>query len=251
VKELVKETGKKPDEDIQSSKAWWASQRHKYNKGLVIAGISAFILYVGLGSVLTASYDDFEITAVTIFVQGIGYLFMMAVANLFYNSGHTVEQVFNKTNDIKFRKRLFNLGYWFSCALPFLVILTIIAGYQPANEHLTGNYYLVEMETGEGLMLGYDLGNGNYVGVVPQTLFAVGYNDEYIIAGQHPCNGYGPGSVNKKVTYYYIVPLKYKVHDWPDENRIGPLPEEEFLAKRKELNMPDSLTFTKIFKKQE
>jgi hypothetical protein len=33
--EQVKETGKQPEDDILSSKEWWASQRRKYNKGLV------------------------------------------------------------------------------------------------------------------------------------------------------------------------------------------------------------------------
>ncbi|MDR0713899.1 MAG: hypothetical protein LBF89_06550 [Bacteroidales bacterium] len=42
-----------------------------------------------------------------------------------------------------------------------------------------------------------------------------------------------------------------KVHDWPDENRIGPLLEKEFQAKRKELKIPDNLTFTGTFKKLE
>ncbi|MDR0700327.1 MAG: hypothetical protein LBG28_14100 [Tannerella sp.] len=120
MKEQVKETGKNPKDNIQSSKEWWAGQRHKYNKGLVIAGISAFILYAVLGSVLIAPYDDdFEITLFTTFFQGIGYLFMMVVANLFYNLGYTVEQIFSKTEDIKFRKRLFNLGCRFSSDFRF------------------------------------------------------------------------------------------------------------------------------------
>ncbi|MDR2805906.1 MAG: DUF3997 domain-containing protein [Dysgonamonadaceae bacterium] len=104
----------------------------------------------------------------------------------------------------------------------------------------------------EYLSLSYDLGDGSYIGVVPPTLFAAGYDDEYIIAKQHPRNGvYGHGDIDKNVTYYYIVPLKYKVHHSPDENRMGPLSEEEFSAKRKELKMSDSLTFTKTFKEPE
>jgi hypothetical protein len=120
------------------------------------------------------------------------------------------------------------------------------------KEHLTGNYYLTKMDyADEDLNLSYNLGNGSYIDVVPPTLFAAGYDDDYIIAKQHPCNGFGLSSINKKITHYYIVPLKYKVHNWPDENRIGPLSEKDFLAKRKELKISDSLTFTKIFKKLE
>jgi hypothetical protein len=138
--------------------------------------------------------------------------------------------------------------------LKYLVIGIFMTGCDGIYvEHLVGNYYLTKMDYDDKeLDLSYNLGNGSYIGVVPPALFAAGYDDEYIIAKLHPRNGlYGDGAINKKVTYYYIVPLKYKVHHSPDENRIGPLSEEEFPAKRKELKMSDSLTFTKTFKKLE
>jgi hypothetical protein len=137
--------------------------------------------------------------------------------------------------------------------LKYLIIGIFMTGCDGMyKEHLIGNYYLTKMDyADEDLDLSYNLGNGSYIGVVPPTLFAVGYDDDYIIAKRHPCNGHGLSSINKEVTHYYIVPLKYEVHHSPDENRIGPLSEKDFLAKRKELKIPDSLTFTKIFKKLE
>jgi len=114
----------------QTVNSWWTKRRLKYNAGLVIAGISAFILYAILGSVLIAPHDnEFEITSFTIFFQGIGYLFMMGVANLFYGLGAYVDRHYNRTNDERFRQRLFNLGYWFSFALPFLIPLLIVIVY--------------------------------------------------------------------------------------------------------------------------
>lgn len=119
------------DENIQqTSKQWWASRRLKYNKGLVIAGITAFILYAVLGEILIMPYDsEFEITLFTIAFQGIGYLFMMLIANLFYNFGHIVDNMFNKDNSEQFRKRLFNFGYWFSFGLPFLIPTMVVIIY--------------------------------------------------------------------------------------------------------------------------
>ncbi|MDR2809097.1 MAG: DUF3997 domain-containing protein [Tannerellaceae bacterium] len=96
----------------------------------------------------------------------------------------------------------------------------------------------------------YKLENGDYIGVAGSTVFAAGYNDDFIIVKQHPLSCLTM-NVNRNVTNYYIIPLKYKVHDWPYENRIGPLSEKEFQAKRKELKIPDSLTFTRTFKKLE
>lgn len=121
----------------QTSKQWWESRRLKYNKGLVIAGITAFILYVILGSTLIMPYDeDFEITLFTTVFQGFGYLFMMLIANLFYNLGHVADKMFNKDNDEQFRKHLFDFGYWFSFGFPFLIPIIIVIMYILEFSHL-------------------------------------------------------------------------------------------------------------------
>lgn len=121
------------DSNIQSKqltgRQWWSSQRSKYNRGLVIAGITAFITYAIVGSILFANDTAFEITIFTTAFQGIGYLIMMGVANLFYNLGPLADSMFNNTNDEKFRQRLFNLGYWFSFGLPFLIPVLLILMY--------------------------------------------------------------------------------------------------------------------------
>lgn len=120
------------DQNIQSktlAKKWWANRRMKYNIGLVIAGILAFVCYVIAGVNLIMPYDnDFEITLFTTAFQGAGYLFMMLIANLFYNLGYWVDKNYNKRNSEKFRRRLFNLGFWGSFALPFMIpVLTVIS----------------------------------------------------------------------------------------------------------------------------
>ena len=113
-----------------SSKNWWATRRIKYNKGLVIAGILAFICYVVAGVNLIMPYDDqFEITLFTIFFQSLAYLIMMAIANVFYNLGYSIDKRFNKNNADCFRLRLFNCGFWFSFALPFLIPTLIVVEY--------------------------------------------------------------------------------------------------------------------------
>jgi hypothetical protein len=106
---------------------WWSERRLLYNFGLVVSGITAFILYVILGETLIMPRDpEFEITFSTIFFQGIGYLVMMVFANLFYFLGAKHDIYFNKENSHKFRINLFNLGFWFSVSLPFTVPLMIV-----------------------------------------------------------------------------------------------------------------------------
>jgi hypothetical protein len=126
------------DENIQlKNKQWWESRRLKYNKGLVIAGITAFILYAILGEILIVPfYSEFEITVFSTVFQGIGYLFMMLIANLFYNLGNIIDDIFNKDNSEQFRKRLFNFGYFFSSGLPFLIPTLILIMYIFKFSHL-------------------------------------------------------------------------------------------------------------------
>jgi hypothetical protein len=111
----------------QTYKQWWASRRLKYNKGLVIAGLLAFLLYAIVGSLLIKG--DFEITLFTIALQGLGYLFMIGVANIFYCLGPLVDGLYNRQNEEGFRQGLFNFGYWFSFVLPFSIPLLIVIIY--------------------------------------------------------------------------------------------------------------------------
>jgi len=120
-------------ETVERNKAideWWSKRKARYNIGLIFAGIIAFILYVILGSTLLAPYDkQFEITLFSIFFQGIGYLIMIVIANLFYQLGPYVDKQNNVRNSEKYRQRLFKLGFWCSFALPFLIPILVIIKY--------------------------------------------------------------------------------------------------------------------------
>jgi hypothetical protein len=113
----------------QQIKTWWASRRNKYNIGLVLAGIIAFLLYAIAGITLIAPYDEeFEVTLFTTFFQGIGYLIMMGIANIFYGLGPFIDWNYNKKNEERFRQRLYNFGFWGSFTLPFTIpVITIIS----------------------------------------------------------------------------------------------------------------------------
>ncbi len=89
--------------------------------------------------------------------------------------------------------------------------------------------------------------DGDYwVGVVSSTVFAIGYDSEFIIAKQHPRTF--PNHPNKSIVNYFIIPLKLKVEISLDENKIGPLSKKEFEIKRRELRISSHLRFTKTFK---
>ena len=108
---------------------WWNEKRSKYNLGLVISGILAFILYALIIEFIVPFDTDVEITLFTIIFQGIGYLIMIGIANLFYNLGALSEKISNPKNIEQYRQITFNLGFCFSCSLPFLIPLILLITY--------------------------------------------------------------------------------------------------------------------------
>ncbi|MFI5162508.1 MAG: hypothetical protein ACHQHN_14605 [Sphingobacteriales bacterium] len=112
-----------------SAREWWWRKRFTYNKGLVISGFIAFMLYCILGPIIIAPHEEFEETIFEMAFQGFGYLIMMAVANAFYTLGWITDILFNKSNSFLFRKGLFAVGYWFSFSLPILLILSVMVRF--------------------------------------------------------------------------------------------------------------------------
>jgi hypothetical protein len=123
----------KRSDDELSSFAWWGSQRLRYNKGLVLAGLLAFAAYAAVGYTLLPSEAGFEITLLTALFQGLGYLAMMGVANLFYFIGPISERMLRPIDVLRYRRVCFRLGLWFSLALPFCipVALAVLALVYP------------------------------------------------------------------------------------------------------------------------
>jgi hypothetical protein len=110
------------------------------------------------------------------------------------------------------------------------------------ERRLFGNYYLTAPDDDSQLALTYkEPGDTDgYSGIIEQTVFAVGFSKEYIIAKQHPAN--------KAITNYYILPVHSNKRTWGDNHGlIGPLTLEEFERKEKEL-MIKNLDFTIVYK---
>lgn len=113
-----------------SSFAWWEEQRLRYNLGLVIAGPLAFTCYVFVCLTLlprVLAPSEIEVNGLTTLVQGVGYLFMMGVANLLYFVGPIAETLIRPSNPDRFRNSCYWLGFWFSVLLPFCIpiLLTV------------------------------------------------------------------------------------------------------------------------------
>jgi hypothetical protein len=105
---------------------WWTRQQLKYNAGLAVAGVLAFIAYAVVGSCFLPAKEEFEITLFTLFVHGIGYLAMMVAANVFYLLGPLAEIYLKPHDPDHFRHTYFNRGFWFSVTLPFTIPLLLL-----------------------------------------------------------------------------------------------------------------------------
>ncbi|MCF6306879.1 MAG: hypothetical protein L3J09_02875 [Flavobacteriaceae bacterium] len=118
------------EKEIRNS--WWNSKRLKYNTGIIISGIVSFILYLIIVEfvVLKSSKDwEGEITIFSLFFQGIGFLIMLGLANVFYSLGSFSEKIIKPKNTEKYRNNMFSLGYWFSFSLPMLIPISLLIEY--------------------------------------------------------------------------------------------------------------------------
>jgi hypothetical protein len=113
------------------TRSWWEKRRLRYNFGLVIAGVLAFVCYVLVvdRGISIGTMPDAEITLFTTAFQGMGYLFMMAVANVCFFAGPLSESLVKPTNVDRYRRVTFQLGLWFSVLLPFTIPIIVAWSY--------------------------------------------------------------------------------------------------------------------------
>ena len=119
---------------------WWERRRLRYNIGLVVAGILAFIAYafvlIHFQDVIRAPNPSEEdaFSGFTLVLQGFGYLLMIFVANVCFFLGPFSEWVVRPRNVDAYRRVAFRLGFWCSVALPFGIptLLFLLAVFYPA-----------------------------------------------------------------------------------------------------------------------
>jgi hypothetical protein len=113
------------------------------------------------------------------------------------------------------------------------------------KEHLFGNYYLVATDVIECCALSYhtETDGDNYGIIIDQTVFAVGYNEKYLIAKRYYQEN-PDGTLDKSEIAYYILPLKEGMNWRTYNGLIGPLDSLTFEKKRKDIGI-SGLKFTK------
>ncbi len=125
-------------ESNSSTWQWWEARRLRFNIGLIIAGLLAFTSYLLVYYSFSSSIPmEIDVTIFTILFQGIGYLFYMLLANVFYCLGSLSERLPRMRNLESHRKFTYTLGFLLSVSLPFLepLFLAYYAIFHPAGLH--------------------------------------------------------------------------------------------------------------------
>jgi len=101
---------------------WWNKRRKLYNIGLVLAGILGFCCYaVAVDRCIDLHVPgDWEVSGFTTLFQGVLYMFVILIANLFYSLGAWSERLIQPKNVQRYRKIMFGLGFGFSMLLLFV-----------------------------------------------------------------------------------------------------------------------------------
>ncbi len=113
----------------EERKKWWSEKRTKYNIGLILSGMIAFVCYSLVVRYVIPPAPDVEITLFTLLFQGVGYLIFMSIANVFYSAGAAIENRCKPKNTLQFRIRTFNLGFALSCLIPFSIPIILLIYY--------------------------------------------------------------------------------------------------------------------------
>jgi hypothetical protein len=106
------------------------------------------------------------------------------------------------------------------------------------EKNLIGIYFLTATDEMEQMSLSQKESSNSYNGIISETVFGVGWTNDWIIAEQHPREF--PKPPDKSKTNFYILRVS-------DGKLFGPLSAFEFDTQRKENEVPSSLQFSLIF----
>lgn len=114
----------------------------------------------------------------------------------------------------------------------FTISLICLYGCGPFSQEsrLVGSYFILSLEcTGDAILLKRDAAGQSPV--IEDYVFAVGWNDDFIIAKRYN------RSTNSGKVEWYIIKVDGDII-------VGPLEQEVFDEKRKNLKVPDDLDFS-------
>ncbi len=115
----------------------------------------------------------------------------------------------------------------------FVFNISCFGLFDSGEDHIVGKFYTVWIDEYSNRTIGFNNSETSSVTVIPEYIFSVGHNSNYIIAKQHPKPERFSSTVNTKITNYYIIDIKNS--DEFVQKIYGPFDENKFNIKLKEL----------------
>ena len=121
------------------------------------------------------------------------------------------------------------------------------------KQHLTGNYYLIAVDTKDDMDVCYhrQTDDALYIGITGASVYAVGYDDDFILVKAYRAlrdsMDISLQRYDKNTTEYYIIPVNNTQEAWEaQENKFRAFSKKDFEVKRKELGVSDDITFKRL-----
>lgn len=129
------------------------------------------------------------------------------------------------------------------------VFLTGCPGFNDSSSNsITGKFIVVWIDSPANQKISeqLELNSQSSTQLIPEYVFAVGHDNDFIIAKQHPTSGFKAGfDVDATITNYYIIDMNSKIFI-EDERVKGPLTKNEFDSLRKILEI-DRIRFDMLY----
>lgn len=137
----------------------------------------------------------------------------------------------------------------------YIALLGLISCDVTWDDKLTGNYYLLAIDSMSDMRVTYYPKNGSMnFDITENGIYEVGHDENFILAKAYKTLidslGNSLHRYDTDITEYYIIPVDNTQSGLDaQENCFKLTTKEEFEAKRKELGVSDKITFDIDFKK--
>ena len=100
--------------------------------------------------------------------------------------------------------------------ISFLLLTNLFSCGFAYEKQITGNYYIIGVDSKDDISLSYRLRSGDYVGKAPGQLLEYGYNETFLVAKTQEFNNNNP-------SFYIIDMTKDSELAHEEIFRIGPI----------------------------
>ncbi len=128
------------------------------------------------------------------------------------------------------------------CISLIFIFQSCLFGVGLVEREITDDYWLIANGKMDEMSIVYFPRDKGSELIVNETVFAVGYNDNFILAKSHP-NG------SKANTYYHIIEINKNSNNRPEQ--AASMTFEQYELKKEQLKIPSDLDFSIVYKELE